>query len=366
MRYAHAQGPFGEPWESLAAEVPAVTVFPYVDAGSTDHEGLGRAIGEQLRRPIRAQCDKILTELSRRASRESLNQVAERLLAQGARAFPQYVREIEGMAAGAGVDFRHMLLTCLEESAQSALRERCTTIAFAADGCTLLGHNEDWAPGFEDGFYVVRATMPDGVAFLSLAYMGSPPGSSVALNSHGIAFSGNSLLGLQQPGIAKNLLLRSQIEACSLADFERRATRAPRAISNNTMALDRDGGVVNIEMALAEHAVLRPDDGILVHTNHVLAPQLERHERFERPCSRRRHATASDMASVAPPSKDLMRRILLSHDGWPHSVCLHAATEHYDDAQTVASAIVDLAEMSLEVAKGPPCAHRFETYRLAA
>jgi len=347
-------------------KLSAEYLFPYVDAGPTDHAELGLAIGEHLREPIRAQCDKVLRELSQRTLRGSLSQVAEDLLAYGSRSFPQYVQEIEGMAAGAGIDFRHMLLTSCEESALCAVRERCTTIAFSAPDCTVLGHNEDWAPGFEDSFYVVRAEMPDGLSFLSLAYIGSPPGSSVALNSCGIAFSGNSLLGLHQAGIAKNLLLRSQVEARTLPDFERRATRSPRAISNNTMALDRRGRVVNIEMGLTEHAVLRPDEGVLVHTNHVLAPQLAHLERFERPCSRQRHATAHDLASAAPPSKELMREILLSHDGWPHSVCLHAATQHYDDAQTVASAIVDLSDMSLEVAKGPPCAYRYETYRLAA
>jgi len=348
------------------AKMYSMFAFPYVDAGPTDHAGLGLAIGEHLREPIRVQCDKVVRELSRRTVRVSLSQVADDLLAYGSRFFPQYVEEIEGMAAGAGINFRHMLLTSCEESALSALRERCTTIAFSALDCTVLGHNEDWAPGFEDSFYVVRAQMPDGLSFLSLAYIGSPPGSSVALNSHGIAFSGNSLLGLHQPGIAKNLLLRSQVEARSLRDFERRATRRPRAISNNTMALDRSGHVVNIEMGLMEHAVLHPDEGVLVHTNHVLAPQLEHLEKFERPCSHRRFATARDLASAAPPSKELMRDILLSHDGWPHSVCLHAATEHYDDAQTVASAIVDLSDMSLEVAKGPPCAYRYQAFRLAA
>jgi len=338
--------------------------FPFVDAGATDHRGLGRAVGEQLREQIHTQCQRSLEALLGFADQASLLRTAAAIAARGAQAFPQYVEELEEMARGAGVDLHLLLLAGCEESIMTATRERCTTLAFSAPGCVLLGHNEDWSPGYEDSLYLVRARLPCGTSFLSLAYIGSPPGSSVALNSHGIAFSGNALLGHSQPGIAKNLLLRSQIEARTLAHFETLATRQPRALSSNSMAVDRSGAAVNIELALEAHATTRRNDGVLVHTNHVLAPELAHLDTLERPCSKSRFARAVAMARGAPPSAALMSRILLSHAGWPHSICLHAQSDHYDDAQTIASAIVDLEAMTLAVANGPPCRHRFKSYRL--
>ena len=340
--------------------------FPFVDAGSTDHRGLGQAIGEHLRAPIHAHCDRVLGRIKTGASAEAISRAVHDIDRYCRRFFPQYLDEIEAMASAAGIAFHDLLLTGCEESVMLSVRERCTTIAFSGMDGVILGHNEDWLPGFEDGFYVVRAKLPDGTAFLSLAYMASPPGSSVAVNSHGVAFSGNSLIGQRQPGIAKNFLLRSQVEARSLEDFERRALCQPRALSNNTMAIDRSGDVVNIEMGLDTHALLRADSGVLVHTNHVLAPDLEHLDTEERPCSRTRFETASKLSRNGPRSKALMEEILRSHREWPHSICLHAQGGGEDDSHSVAAAIVDLSDLSLAVANGTPCTHDFLTFRLHA
>jgi isopenicillin-N N-acyltransferase-like protein len=340
--------------------------FPFIDAGSTDHRGLGQAIGEHLRAQIRAHCDRVLDRIKVGVNSDAISHVAHSIVDHCQQSMPQYLDELMAMASGAGVAFHDLLLTGCEESVMLSVRERCTTIAFGGAGSVLLGHNEDWLPGYEDSFYVVRAKMPDGTAFLSLAYMASPPGSSVAVNSHGVAFSGNSLLGHRRPGIAKNFLLRSQVEARSLEDFERRALCQPRAIANNTMAVDRSGGVVNIEMGLDTHATLRADGDILVHTNHVLSPDLEHLDEVERPCSRTRFETASQLSRNTPQSKALMEELLRSHRAWPHSICLHAQGGGEDDSQTVAAAIVDLSDLSLAVANGPPCSHEFLKFQLDA
>lgn len=337
---------------------------PYVDVGRTSHLGLGRAIGEHLRESVRAQCEKAMGLFLSHTAKPSLIPVAERIVAQGSKVFPHYIEELRGMAAGAGVDFHDLVLTCTEESVMNALRERCTTIAVAEGGEVLLGHNEDWAPGYEDGLYVVQAEMPDGRSFLSLAYTGSLPGSSVAMNSDGIAFSGNSILNSHQQGLPKNLILRSQIEARTLEEFVDRATIEPRTIPNNTMAIDRDGRIVNIEMGLREHAVHYVEGGYAVHTNHVLSDELKHLDTVDRPCSKARRKTAKEMLSAAEPNKDLVKRILRSHERWPYSVCLHAQTDHYDDSHTVASAIVDLSAMSMSVTKGTPCEAKYVTYHL--
>jgi hypothetical protein len=102
----------------------------------------------------------------------------------------------------------------------------------------------------------------------------------------------------------------------------------------------------------------------MVHTNHVLAAELAHLDQTERPCSTARLTTATEMASTGALSRALMEEVLCSHAGEPHSVCLHAETGHYDESQTVASAIVDLGDMSLSVANGPPCGYDYTTYRL--
>lgn len=338
--------------------------LPYIDVGATSHLGLGLAVGEHLRDSIRAQCDKALRLYLCHASKPSLMPVAERIVRQGSRVFPRYIEELRGMAEAASVDLHDLVLTCVEESVMNTIRQRCTTIAVAQEGRVLLGHNEDWAPGYEDSLYVVQAEMENGHSFLSLAYTGSLPGSSVALNSNGIAFSGNSILNSHQQGIPKNLILRSQIEARTLEEFVDLATIEPRTIPNNTMAVDRAGRIVNIEMGLREHAVHHVAGGFAVHTNHVLSEELKHLDTVERPCSKARRKTATEMLATSEPTKHLVKRILRSHERWPFSVCLHAPSNNYDEAHTVASAIVDVSAMSLSVTKGPPCESEYVTYHL--
>ena len=130
------------------------------------------------------------------------------------------------------------------------------------------------------------------------------------------------------------------------------------------MAVDRDGAMVDIETVLDGHAVIHGEGEVLVHTNHVLADELRHLDTAERPCSASRYATASALSAEAPLSSGLMKDILRSHEGWPHSVCLHAESEDCDDSQTIASAIVDLDDLTLAVANGPPCRHDYVTFRL--
>ena len=338
--------------------------LPYIDVGSTSHLGLGRAIGEHLRDSIRAQIDKALRLYLSHTSKPSLVPVAERIVSQGSRVFPRYIEELRGMAEAASVNLHDLVLTCVEESVMTVIRQRCTTIAVAQNGQVMLGHNEDWAPGYEDSLYVVQAAMEDGRSFLSLAYTGSLPGSSVALNSDGVAFSGNSILNAHQQGIPKNLILRSQVEARTLEEFVELATIEPRTIPNNTMAVNSSGDIVNVELGLNEHAVHYVAGGFAVHTNHVLSEELKHLDTVERPCSKARRKTAKDMLAGEEATRDLVKRVLRSHERWPHSVCLHAPTNSYDEAHTVASAIVDLSSMAMSVTKGPPCEADYVTYHL--
>ena len=338
--------------------------LPYIDVGRATHLGLGRAIGEQLRGPIRAQIEKALRLYLSHAPKPSLLPVAERIVAHGSQVFPRYIEELAGMAEAADVELHDLVLTCVEESVMTVIHQRCTTIAVAQDGNVMLGHNEDWAPGYEDSLYVVQAEMEDGRSFLSLAYTGSLPGSSVALNSDGVAFSGNSILNAHQQGLPKNLILRSQIEARTLQEFVELATIEPRTIPNNTMAVDRTGDIVNVELGLNEHAVHHVAGGFAVHTNHVLSEELKHLDTVERPCSKARRKTAKAMLAGEEATRDLVKRVLRSHERWPHSVCLHAPTNSYDEAHTVASAIVDLSAMAMSVTKGPPCEADYVTYHL--
>lgn len=343
--------------------------IPYIEASGTDYE-IGCAIGETLKGKLH-QADEtlrtLLTELGQKAlaDRRGFVRSSQSLIKKH---FPRYLDELRGMASGSGLRLGDVILLCCEEEFRAAAaksEEKCTTFAVSCADGVFLCHNEDWYPSYENLMYVVKATPKKGAAYLSLAYVGAPAGSSVALNSHGIAFSGNALfdfMGVQR-GMPKNLILRSELEARSLDDYVRLASFSPRAIPAHRMAADRNGGIVSVELSFDRASVVR-STGYYVHTNHAIHPTMEALQTT--PPGRTsvpRYLSVQSLLEKESHTKDLMRRILLCHDNYPDSVCRHANNVP-GEGQTIGSALVDLNEMSMEVCLGTPCSSEYVTYRL--
>jgi len=277
--------------------------------------------------------------------------------------FPNYLEELQGMADGSSIPFKDVLLLVSEETILNGAEQKCTTFAYKGTQSVILGHNEDWAPGYEDKLYVVKARPRRGAAFISLAYLGCLGGSSVALNEYGIAFSGNSLWEGCQSGIPKNIILRSQIEAKDIREFETLAIFSPRAVPNHSMAVDRKGNIVSIEVGLMEQSAFFTS-GTYVHTNHAIHPSMKHLENGSAVNSTARYQTALEFLSQNRLDDELAKQILRSHADTHCTICIHPEAGPDSDGQTVASAIVNLSEMSLAVTLGNPCRSRYEKFYL--
>ena len=277
--------------------------------------------------------------------------------------FPEFMEELKGLAAGSSIPLKDILLLGNEETILNGATNKCTTFAYDGGQSVILGHNEDWAAGYEDKLYVVKARTRGGAAFISLAYIGCLGGSSVALNEHGIAFSGNSLLEGTQRGVPKNIILRSQVEADTIKEFEKLATFNPRAVPNHSMAIDAKGEIVSVEVGLKEHSVIYTS-GSYVHTNHAIHPTMRHLENGSSNNSIARYRAAKKFISNKPLDDKLAKQILRSHENKPSTICIHSRKENQSDSQTVASAIVDLSEMSLSVTLGNPCRSKYQKFYL--
>nr|KAG5714096.1 hypothetical protein BaRGS_020424 [Batillaria attramentaria] len=136
--------------------------------------------------------------------------------------FPQYVREVRGMADGSGVPFEHLFQLCIHEkihpdslasqhNAQStegdfrpasAEKERvrdefgCTTVYLNRPDLKLLLHNEDCDPLIKPYGYLLTAHIEeDGVKeeFTSFCYPGCLPGRAMNFNKQGVVVTTNAL-----------------------------------------------------------------------------------------------------------------------------------------------------------------------------
>nr|BDT05250.1 tan protein [Gryllus bimaculatus] len=144
------------------------------------------------------------TEAGRQVYNETLRSVQTN--------FPQYVREIEGTADGAGVPFHKLFLLHLDDILPNVVKRGgsstnapigCSTIVCNRPGEELLGHTEDALSPTLNHFYLVSAHvlpepgLPQGrwkdaeERFTSLCYAGILPGFTMSYNHHGLAYSIN-------------------------------------------------------------------------------------------------------------------------------------------------------------------------------
>jgi len=336
----------------------------YIEAEGTNYD-IGFQIGESLREKLifHNQDRQAFYRKFCRKHNLSLGQLAESSKKSIAKHFPAYLEELKGLADGSTIPISDILLLGSEETILNGAANQCTTFAYAGSQGVILGHNEDWAPGYEDKLYVVKAKPAAGAAFISLSYLGCLGGSSVALNEYGIAFSGNSLLSGTQRGVPKNIILRSQIEARNIREFGKLARFTPRAVPNHSMAVDRKGKIVSVEVGLNEQSTFFTS-GAYVHTNHAIHKTMLSLEKGTAINSMARYRTAKNFISNKLRDDKLAQEILRSHANSPCSICIHPEAKNNFDGQTVASAVVNLSEMSLSVTLGNPCRSEYEKFYL--
>ena len=176
------------------------------------------------------------------------------LLAANNATYPNYVRELVGIAEGAGVDFKYVFLSQMMEeftyfapnaslNDHSPLErtlespEHCSDLAWVApDGTkTYLAHNEDSRAGDLNHTALISAPMgvAGGPAFTAFTYLGNTPTGAFGWNEHRILFTMNYVAPPEGDpnGLGRVFMARDLLEARSLSDGVERITRTTPGIS---------------------------------------------------------------------------------------------------------------------------------------
>ena len=117
---------------------------------------------------------------------------------------PQYVREVEGLARGAGQDFRTMMMLNINfpSGGKDILDKGCTSLlvpAGASEQPRVLGHTEDGPPQARGKMFIMEVEIPagedsPGEFFTALSYPGSLAGRAMGVNHRqGLVWSMNSV-----------------------------------------------------------------------------------------------------------------------------------------------------------------------------
>ena len=252
-------------------------------SASGDAYAVGRALGEASAGALR----EVVPTLDRFRSlmRDWRGTDRVRALEAAARArWPSHMREIEGIADGAGVDFETVFLwNCRGDLPEGGTRARhpeasgCTTVMIPLPGacCGIIAHNEDDAPGLHGHCRVVDVRPDHAPGFVSFYSPGLLPGHAFAVNRAGLVQTVNDVRAEDHAiGVPRHLVCRAVLDCERLDDAVARIRGASRASGfHHNLGRAGDHRLLSVEAPASGCAVVearRPR----VHANHLL------HERF--------------------------------------------------------------------------------------
>ena len=253
-----------------------------------DNHACGREYGAATRRHIVRRLENFVDDDAFADSTQELRAAHDTCK----QFFPQYLRELEGIAEGAGVDFWKLFYFNVPEIAD---RETgCTSIAGRSNGEVFLLHNEDSVAEErpQDGF-LLHFTTPTA-SFYGFAYAGELPGACYGWNSHGVFFSVNYLYLQDDPDVrgrvSRTFVARHLMEASDIEDAVARL-KSGHSASGYHNYVGKGDRLVSVEQ-FRDDVSVKEVNGIDAHANHYLhakfAPEAgtDKHSRlrYDRVC----------------------------------------------------------------------------------
>jgi isopenicillin-N N-acyltransferase-like protein len=125
---------------------------------------------------------------------------------------------------------------------------------------------------------------------------------------------------------------------------------------------DAQGAIANLELAVEEASVTRSNDGMLVHTNHFISPELAGIDRSIPSSSCHRLERMTELLETAdkPLVVEDLQGFFRDHAEYPGSICAHP--REAGAGKTVASLISEPAAGRLHATFGSPCERAYVTY----
>jgi len=349
---------------SDAAQQPASDAFPLIEV-SGDAYHLGYQHGKQAATLIQRYLLWI-QKLTRKPLPE--------LCANAARFLPlienlsaAYVKEIRGLADGAGISFEEALLCQARAEASQTWEGGCTAFALAreatADGHVLAGQNQDLEPEYSDSAILLKVIPNDGRPRALMFTFAGQLGYS-GMNQFGVATFTNALYNFRwTPGLPFYPLKRVMLEKHTAGDCVDLLRVHRTCSAANLVICDGQDNVADVECRPEGAEVFAPrNSSQILHTNHYLTRRFAAQEDGFLPDSLPRLLRIRKLVKQAwgKITVDTMKEILADHDGNPSAICRHGAR----DMHSISGYIAEPAKSLLHVRKGHGCDGRWIGYRV--
>ncbi len=344
---------------------------------SGSYENMGSKLGSACKREVR----DMLAETKESVKRRQLDWEKARANAGKHLPFVQdfnsdQIEFIKGYSKGSGVPFDDLfVMFCMDE------KGLCTDIMVngdaTADGGVYSAHTEDWTVTSQERLVLVKAK-PKGKPSLMVMTLGGLEWI-VGLNSAGLTLTGNSLYQNDtRIGVPKLMVAPKVLAAETPGEALAAATPEHRGSSYNNNITHSSGEMYSVEGTATDFAVLYPDDGYLVHTNHYLHPRLMKYETAFGGDGVRTIAGASSTivryhralrlirSQLGDVTKESLMEIMNDHVNRPGSICRHVKKEDpaHERCKTTFAVILDPVKKKMDLCIGNPCEGEFKEHGL--
>ncbi len=338
---------------------------------------MGSKVGSACRREIRGMLVAARENLQRRSldwERSKVNAAKHLPFVEAYN--PDQIPYIRGYSKGSGVPFEDLFLSfCLDE------KGLCSDIMVngeaTADGGVYSAHTEDWTP-LSEQFLVLLKCRPKGRPSALVMTMGGLEWIT-GLNSAGITLTGNSLYQNDtRVGVPKLMVAPKVLASTTPGEALAAATPPHRASSYNNNITHSSGEMYCVEGTATDFAVLCPERGFLVHTNHYLHPRLVQYETaFGGPGVRTIEGASSTIvryhralrlvrSQLGQVTKESLMEIMRDHVNRPGSICRHVekGLPAHDQTKTTYSIVLDPIKLRMHLCMGNPCEGEFVEHGL--
>ncbi|KAG0463947.1 hypothetical protein HPP92_019589 [Vanilla planifolia] len=326
---------------------------------------MGFLIGKRFSGLIkcRVSADLILQEQLHPFARTShAKTLLDELCNNNRQRFPNYWDEIVGTAEGSGVslldlvllNFRKEILPFVPKVERTDLQEEasndCSDVLLVNESLAVAAHNEDGNGALIGHGYMIRALLPNGLAFTAYTYAGEIPSCAFGFNDNGIGFTLNSVPPsadeILAGGIGRNFVSRDLLESINLEDAVNRILSANVSVGHNYNLIDVKGRrILNVETSSGNRYACREiGQTPLFHANMYIHLQVNQ-EHSE--SSLRRQRRAAQLFPVG--SKSEVLKILGDSEDEEHPIYMKGPILY-----TLCTALFDLDDQTLCIFEGNP------------
>lgn len=318
---------------------------------------IGLALGRAAAGALRDTVPLIDRFRALRDNADALDGALDVLEKAARNAFPDIMREVEGIADGSGMSFRDVWLwNCRGDFAGGGDQTRdmlagCTTVLLpgTARRPAVVGHNEDDQAELDGSCFLARVVPDKGPAFLSFYSPGLLPGHTFAINDAGLVQTINHVRPYdQRPGVPRHVIARAVLAQTSIEGAVALLERGDRASGfHHNLGIRGERRLYSVEAPASGCAVEEVSARPRAHTNHLLCDQFADIEqelaRSSRDRLQRAHALIDE---IAPDARDPLPILQdTAGDGMP----IYRKGQHREDPGfTLATAVFEIGSVGID------------------